>query len=159
MAGQIIMTETPRSITMTKQSLAKILTYAGILPFLVCAVLALFTDDAPLLPVGLSQVVLAYGAVIASFVAGIHWGIFLFRDTPVNLFIHSNVIALLAWLSLLMPTAAGTCTLIICFGYLLFIDNKNHHAKAIESWFFTLRIQASVAVIITLIVFLLSRLV
>lgn len=143
---------------MTKESLARALTYAGILPFLACAVVAWFTDEAVFLTVSISAVILAYATVIASFIAGIHWGIFLFKDTPMNLFIHSNVIALLAWLSLLVPTILGTLLLIFCFAYLLLIDRKNYNAGAIEAWFFKLRIHASTAVIMALTAFLISQL-
>jgi|TARA_R110002126_G_scaffold201791_4_gene349334 hypothetical protein len=132
---------------MEKKTLAKILTYSGILPFIACAVYVVFADDIPFVQISAMDVLLAYGAIIASFIAGIHWGIYLFKDAPLNLFIHSNVIALLAWGSLLFPPLMSAGILILCFGYLLVIDRSVFQAGIYEDWFYQLRLHASCAVI------------
>lgn len=135
---------------MEKKNLAKILTYSGILPFIACAVYVFFADNIPFFQISAMDVLLAYGAIIASFIAGIHWGIYLFKDAPLNLFIHSNVIALLAWVSLLFPPLISAGILIMCFGYLLAIDRSIFKAGIYEDWFYQLRLHASCAVIISL---------
>lgn len=135
---------------MEKKNLAKILTYSGILPFIACAVYVFFADNIPFFQISVMDVLLAYGAIIASFIAGIHWGIYLFKDAPLNLFIHSNVIALLAWVSLLFPPLISAGILIMCFGYLLAIDRSIFKAGIYEDWFYQLRLHASCAVIISL---------
>jgi hypothetical protein len=135
---------------MDKKTLAKILTYSGILPFIACAVYVFFKDDIPFFQISAMDVLFAYGAIIASFIAGIHWGIYLFKDAPLNLFIHSNVIALLAWISLLTPPLLNAGILIVCFGYLLAIDRSLFKAGIYDRWFYQLRLHASCAVIISL---------
>jgi len=133
---------------MRKETIAKTLTYAGILPFLGAAGLSIFAPDFS--GANYKHILLAYGAVIASFIAGIHWGIFLFKESPLNLFIHSNVIALLAWVAMALSMTSSVLILIFCFLYLLFIDQKLSNAQIIESWYMRMRIHASVIVILTL---------
>ena len=60
---------------MKKALLAQCLTYAGVLPFLGAVILPAVKSN--FLGLNYDSVILTYGAVIASFVAGIHWGIYL----------------------------------------------------------------------------------
>ena len=107
---------------MKKALLAQCLTYAGVLPFLGAAIMPAVKSN--FLGLNYDSVILTYGAVIASFVAGIHWGIYLFKDAPLNLFIHSNVVALLAWCAVMVAHPANTVILLICFLYLIVIDRQ-----------------------------------
>ena len=142
---------------MDKPSLANTLTYAGALPFLACALLSFSYDQLPLLGASTSLVILTYGAVIASFIAGIHWGLYLFKNPPLNLFIYSNIITLAAWANLYFVPTLGAIILIICFAILLVIDRQLAENNIIEDWFYSLRIRISTIVIGALIVFLFSR--
>ena len=79
---------------------ARLLTYLGILPFLICT-LTIFA--------GLEQektvfILRAYAAVIVSFISGIHWGIGMKdpKHSGVWLLATSNIISVLAWSSLLI---------------------------------------------------------
>ena len=130
---------------MKKEILAQILTYAGTLPFLGAAIIP--TVQADFLGLNYNQIILTYGAVIASFIAGIHWGIYLFKDTALNLFVHSNIAALLAWFAVVASVPGSAGILIICFLYLLFIDKQLANAGTIEAWYMRMRIVASVIVI------------
>ena len=133
---------------MNKQSLAQFLTYAGTLPFLGSVILPYIYPD--FLNLDFDHVVLTYGAVIASFIAGIHWGIYLFKDPHVNLFIHSNIAALLAWFAVLTAIPGSPGILFICFFYLLFIDKQLSNAGVIEDWYMRMRIVASIIVLLAL---------
>ena len=97
------------------------------------------------------SVILTYGAVIASFVAGIHWGIYLFKDAPLNLFIHSNVVALLAWCAVMVAHPANTVILLICFLYLIVIDRQLWKAGVIEKWYLRTRLIATTLVLFALL--------
>lgn len=135
---------------MRKQTLAKLLSYCGILPFLAAALVPII--QAGFLGLDYTHIILTYGAVIASFIAGIHWGLYLFKDSPVNLFVHSNIIALLAWFAVAASFSGSVAILIFCFIYLLVIDKKLLNANIIESWYMHMRIIVSTSVILTLLI-------
>ena len=128
-----------------KETLAKLLTYSGAIPF--AATLLLAALKPATLNLDYTAIAIGYGAVIASFIAGIHWGIFLFKETPLNLFIHSNIAALLAWLALLVPTQAGLAVLAGCLLYLLTIDSRLQLTGILPAWYMRLRLRISCLVI------------
>ena len=134
----------------SKYALAKYLAYAGTLPFVGSWLFALFSDS--FFGLEYSTIALTYGAVICSFVAGIHWGIYLFKDAPVNLFLHSNIAALMSWLSLLLLPQMGFALLIVCFLYLLLIDIRLQNAGIHHNWFMRLRYHATTIVCSSLII-------
>lgn len=131
-------------MTAADRLLATRLTYAGILPPWLGLALT------PLL--GVPQVgfgVLIYGAVIASFVCGMHWGVQMNVQgpLPVQLLLTSNIGALLAWVLVLasiwsMPLALVGLALVLAS--LLVIDRRLISAKVIEPWFWVLRRNASI---------------
>ena len=133
---------------MVKKNLAQFLTYAGTLPFfgvvIICSVKPNF------LGINYEYLILTYGAVIVSFIAGIHWGIYLFKNTSVNLFVHSNFITLLAWCLVIIKDPLSPLGLIFCFLYLLFIDKKLLQEGILVPWFVSLRIKTSALVILAL---------
>ena len=139
---------------MSKPFLAQILTYAGTLPFLAACLLAAYAPD--FLGLNYDQLILTYGAIIASFIAGTHWGLYLYKDAPVNLFVHSNIIALLAWVALLAAIPGSSGLLIIAFVYLLFMDKQMALAGLIEPWYMRMRIVATAIVNIALCLHLLG---
>ncbi len=133
-----------------QKMLAQVLTYAGTLPFL-CAAAAVrfmpeFGDE-------IVRVMMAYGAIILSFLAGIHWAAYLFyaQDCPRNLFITSNVVALLAWAGLLVPAQPLVVLLyVLCFLYVLILDYKLWVRQVYPTWFYVLRRNATAIVLIAL---------
>ncbi|HAT7071400.1 TPA: DUF3429 family protein [Legionella pneumophila] len=124
---------------------ARVLTYAGIIPFLLLGI-AVVLDSSRL---DYSVALFAYGAVIISFLCGIHWGVFLFfsQNCSRNLLFQSNAISLLGWLSVLPAMSYLTFTLqILCFLYLLILDLELYRNKVIPLWFFHLRLKATIVV-------------
>jgi len=130
---------------------ARLLTYAGIMPFI-------FLGMAVALNAGgldYSLALFAYGAVIISFLCGIHWAIFLFfsQNCPRNLLFYSNAISLLGWLSVLPVMSYLTFALqIFCFLYLLILDLELYRSTVIPLWFFHLRLNATIVVALLLFI-------
>ena len=134
---------------MSKTQWAQFLTYFGSVPF-VGAVLARFLD-VELLGLNSDLVIYTYGAVIASFMAGIHWGVYLFKDFRTNLFIQSNIVALVAWSVPLAAINGGGLLLVVCFGYLLFIDRQLTSEGILETWYYHLRVKITGIVVFALL--------
>lgn len=124
--------------------LAQYLTYFGIIP----PWLALALHLTP----GLSWAgfaALAYGAVIASFLCGMHWGLFMqaTKPMPINLLLTSNAGALAAWAMLLVSLWSASVAFIglaIVLGVLLVIDRRLLSHCVIEHWFWTIRRNATI---------------
>jgi hypothetical protein len=135
-----------------QQKLAASLTYAGLLPL----ALALANRFLHVAPVDSAFWAASYAAVIASFICGIHWAVFLFHAerSPLNLLLTSNLICLSAWAALLLPAAwPALVILMLCFISLLSIDRRLHNDRLIPAWFYQLRQRASAGVILCLGVF------
>ena len=129
--------------------LAGMLTYSGTLPLMGCVALIF----APLAGVDGKLVAIAYAAVILSFLCGIHWAVFLFfsEKSPINLLITSNILALLAWGSLLYTDHKMALALqALCFLVLFALDFKLHRVGIMPEWFFPLRRNATIIVVLCL---------
>ncbi|WP_201558693.1 DUF3429 domain-containing protein [Psychrobacter sp. 72-O-c] len=133
------------------------LTFAGAIPFVVCAFL--ITIDVDAIPIlGKTVHILSiYGLVIASFMAGAHWGNHLSLaddDTWVfKLPVFSNIIALGLWLGFLTLSTFGFIwLLIIGFVSLLVIDYGLHQAQIIRHDYFKVRQYVTAMVVISLII-------
>jgi hypothetical protein len=141
--------------------LANTLTYSGTLPLIGSAIILYF----PVAGLDGAFIASTYSAIIISFLCGIHWAAYLFfaDRCPRNLLITSNVVALLAWGSLLAANqlAIGQLTInqvgttllqILCFLYLLALDFQLHKAGIFADWFFRLRRNATIIVVICLLI-------
>ncbi len=134
-------------------TLAKILTYSGTLPLIASVLLTQF----PAFGVNSGMIANTYSAIIISFLCGIHWAAYLFfaEKCPHNLLITSNAVALLAWASLL--TIHQPITLLLqslCFLYLLTLDLKLRDAGILQQWFYTLRRNATIIVVLCNAIFM-----
>lgn len=134
--------------------LAQGLVYAGSLPFLACALLSWMGPIVGTPEVDPVAVAIGYGAVIASFIAGIHWAVHLFAGARGgdNLLIASNVVALIAWGALLIGGVWGLALLIACFAALFALDRRLHSCGIWPLWFFRLRLNITVIVTCALLV-------
>lgn len=128
---------------------AQILTYTGIIPFLFLGVAVALKASGFDYILGL----FAYGAVIISFLCGIHWAVFLFfsQECSRNLLWQSNALTLLGWISVLpvWPHLAFSLQILI-FIYLLILDLELYRNKIFPSWFFQLRLIATSIVVLLL---------
>lgn len=142
------MSSPPASIDRDSPSNARIawgLASAGALPFLAALADILFRDGAW---TGYVQI---YGAVIASFICGMHWSVALLspRAAPVPLLLGSNVGALLAWVAAIAPASLGFAMFAVLFAALAAIDHLLHRAGSWPAWFWRLRLSISAIVVVT----------
>ena len=136
---------------MSKTSLYNFLALAGTLPFIGCALLPLFgvSEIAPLGP--LDSVANSYGLLV-SFMAGAHWGQFLTgnQTAPVNLFISSNVIALLVWFAYLgAGVKLAIAGQLLAFLTLLSIDYRLRSADIISQKYWRTRMTVTSIVVLS----------
>ena len=128
---------------------AKLLTYSGLIPFL-CLGMAVVIHVQGF---DYRLALYAYSAVIISFLSGIHWAAFLFfsENCSRNLFMYSNVIALLGWLSVFPLTPYLNFGIqIMSFVGLLILDWGLFRNNIIPKWFFQLRRNATIIVVLQL---------
>jgi len=130
-----------------KPTTAKLLTYLGIIPFLPALSTHIMSVDTLVL---YNHAIQTYGAVIASFVAGIHWGLYLQQTIPFNLFIHSNIVAILAWFAVLIAVPISSIILALCFIYMWVLDKRLAKLQLIQAWYMRMRSVASCVVVASL---------
>jgi Protein of unknown function (DUF3429) len=108
--------------------------YAGLLPFvgLAAAVWLLPASQARLATFALG----AYGAVIVSFLGGIHWGLgFQMGEAAPHLhFLWGITTPLLAWVALLLPPWAGLMLLVGALLLCLAVDRSSYPAIGLARW-------------------------
>ena len=114
--------------------------YAGLMPFVVGALLVwLVTGEAhPYVAAALS----AYGAVIVSFLGGIHWG-HVMRQWPQAeagaawadaTLVWGVMPSLVAWLGVLMPPYAGLFVLGLAIIGCYLVDRRRYAALGLQAW-------------------------
>ncbi len=138
---------------------ATILSYAGTIPFVVCAAILLFGTAMGLggLRQFAGQAITTYAAVIVSFLGGIQWGVALATyehqpQTAKSLFLLSVVPSLLAWAMLFLPNGSSRVIVaIFLVGFVWVIDALLHLQQVLPTWFFRLRSIVSAVVIASLI--------
>ena len=147
-----------RSIRLTQT-----LTLLGALPFLALAIghaagLELrLAGDLP--PGSLARAFLAYGAVIASFMAGTIWmqaEIHTLKVTP--LLLLSNAIALLVFATLILPMPLVLALLVqaACFILALGCDSVSYRVGRQKPWYFRLRCLVTLIVLCDYLVMLVA---
>ncbi|MBC6414277.1 MAG: DUF3429 domain-containing protein [Chromatiales bacterium] len=137
------------------QRLYPYLTYAGALPFVICA--ACFSYGITTVPwLGETKQILAiYSLVIISFMAGSHWGqhLYLGDKWKFSLPLLSNTVAIKVWIAfLILPFAALLVSFIIVFLALLAIDKKLFEHQLITAQYFRTRCWVTAIVILMLVI-------
>ena len=131
---------------MQSSSQARALGYGGLIPFAAAlAVLAFGDTDAAFA----TRALVAYGAVILSFVGAVHWGIGLMHgaSAPRALLLVSVVPALLGWLSLLVVAQVGLVLQIVAFTVLYGYERLTLWDFAFPAWYRVLRRHLTAAVV------------
>ena len=125
---------------------------AGLLPFLSLAVASLvLAGEAARLA---AKALLAYGAVILSFLGGIRWGLAIARPADARLAPRlglSVIPSLLGWASLLLPQATGLALLAAGLAAQLWLDVHDSRAGEAPAWYPTLRIPLSLGAIAAMV--------
>jgi hypothetical protein len=140
--------------------LYSILALTGTTPFVACALLPLFGIDT--LPVlgALDFLASTYGLAIICFLAGAHWGIYLYGQsrTPFNLFVSSNVVLLAVWFAFIGANLAWSIAVqIIAFQTLLFIDFRLNQGAIISARYLRIRFVATLIATVSLLIVLLFQ--
>lgn len=135
--------------------------YGGLLPFV------MLTAASPLDPAHAAlwqHALLAYGAIILSFVGALHWGLAMSLPDPgaqrsPAWFAWSVVPALIAWLALLLTPAPAAALLAGGFLAHLLQDRRLARQSSLPGWYLPLRLRlSSVAVLCLLTNFILQTL-
>ena len=146
--------------------LATQLTYLGVLPFILAALIALsqyislpafLGGDIAYAGFKSKALMHSYAVVILSFLGGIQWGVLLQQQSQHKRLLLSSAIALMAWISLMaFTTTLAFIILLIGYALALFSDRNAHINHLIPAWFWELRkrITSVVCVAILVVVFL-----
>ena len=148
------MTRADPSSTPDKTMLtARILGYGGALPFLGNAFAA--SQHISIFGLESAYLLLSYGAIILSFLGGLHWGrVIMSLDSDSRSdsawLIWSVCPSLLGWAALLLPVKIGAVVLSLCFLIALQIDQKLLREHIWPAWMRPLRLHLSLVAVISL---------
>lgn len=127
----------------------KLLGATGAIPFVTTAIVAAFGPED--WSAWAAHALAYYGAVILSFLGGIHWGLAISNDRAAKIsavrLCWSVVPSLIAWGALLLPLFYGLMVLTAAFGLALYVDTRAGTRAVVPSWFPGLRTALSIAVI------------
>tara|TARA_B100001057_G_scaffold401731_1_gene413304 strand:+ start:294 stop:758 length:465 start_codon:yes stop_codon:yes gene_type:complete len=148
------MTRPEHSRTSNKTMLtARVLGYGGALPFLGGAIAA--SQQMVILGFPPAYLLLSYGAVILSFLGGLHWGRIItspYADgrSDSAWLIWSVCPSLLGWAALLLPEKVAAVMLSLCFLAALQIDQRLIREKIWPAWMRPLRLHLSLIAVTSL---------
>lgn len=120
--------------------------YAGVLPFVACVVGIALLDGAS--RDFAARALLAYGAVILSFLGAVHWG-FVLRapgGRAVARLVAGVLPSLVAWAALLLPTGRGLTLLAVGFGGFWLYEHRVVGTSLLPPAYLGLRRQLTLAV-------------
>lgn len=131
---------------MDVRNLAKVLGYAGALPFLALSppVLERMVETERKKEVA-EKLQVAYGASILSFLGAVHWGFVLKNKSPIASFdskriAWSVVPSLIAWPTTALPTELGAATLAAGMSLCYAVDVGYARKNALPRWYARLRL-------------------
>lgn len=129
---------------------ARWLGYAGLVPFIALAAVTATGSESwrgQALPA-----LVAYGALILSFLGGITWGIAVRDNTSdQRLYLLSMVPFFMAWAALLLPAWLGIWLLLVAFIIALVNDYTVGKLSTTPAWFRTMRTVLTAVVVICLL--------
>jgi len=105
---------------------ARPLGYAGLVPFIACALVMLAVPDADTRHVA-GRALLGYGAVILSFLGGVHWGMVLRGAAPERsggMLAAGVVPSLVGWVALLLPFEQAAAIQVAGFGLFWLYEHR-----------------------------------
>ena len=133
--------------------LARLLGYAGVLPFLLTAVLIWFAGDAGVAAAA-HRMLMAYGAVILSFLGGVRWGLCIGpltgpdRNRELGL---SVLPPLVAWVAFLPGPILALGILVTGFIVQCLWDVMSAEQGRLPRWYATLRLQLTAVAVVCLL--------
>ncbi len=136
----------PRSVNL--------LGWAGVLPFAGLSALVLLDWSAS--KDTIEPMLIAYGAIILSFMGGVHWGIAMTKTVGKNIPIQpwhlvlSVIPALLGWTATFFDTRYAIAVLAVGFVALLIVDMNWASGNCAPAWYGKLRLQLTSTVLLCL---------
>lgn len=99
--------------------------HAGWLPFVACSLSILLLDD-PTYRFIAERLLLGYGAVILSFLGGVHWGLAMRapNDRVVAMLTIAVLPSLLGWATLILPSEQAVALQVATFGGFWFYEHR-----------------------------------
>jgi hypothetical protein len=129
---------------------AAVLGLAGVIPFAAGAIGSVYAGA---LGAFATTALLAYGAVILSFLGGIHWGLAIDRSDPSYTHLGLGVLpSLVGWVALLIGGTWGLLLLAVAFMAVLVLDLQLTKEGVAPGWFPQLRLVLTNAVVLCLLV-------
>ena len=133
--------------------IARVLGYGGALPFLCGAIAA--SQQVDVLGLAPAHLLLSYGAVILSFLGGLHWGRVITSShvderTASSWLIWSVCPSLIGWAALLLPVKGGAVILSLCFLVALRVDQKLLSEHIWPAWMRPMRLHLSLVAVSSL---------
>jgi hypothetical protein len=118
---------------------ASALGYGGLVPF-VAAVLGIVLLDGEQRALAV-RALLAYGAVILSFLGAVHWGLVLARPPAdaARRLLAGVLPSLAGWVALLLPTRFGLALLVVAFGAFWLYEHRVLGEKLLPLQYLALR--------------------
>jgi len=127
-------------------SVARLLGYAGLAPFIVLTTLSFFVSPAHKPAVIFS--LLAYGGTIISFLGAIHWGFAMLDARPSRSALLWGVCpSLLAWISLLLQVERGLLLVAFVLLVCLVVDYKTYPLYGLDHWL-PMRLHLSIVAVV-----------
>ena len=122
---------------------------AGVLPFVAATAVAIWGGSWA----GFAHLaLLAYGAVILSFLGGIHWGLALRQLEPdPRLLVQGVLPSLVGWAAILLGGMAGLLLLALAFAAVLALDHHLARDGTAPPWYLRLRLPLTAAVVACLV--------
>jgi hypothetical protein len=158
--------ETNYTIVHKPIHLVRVLTYLGAVPFVLAAIISLspymslptfLGGDIAYAGFKAKALMHSYAVVIISFLAGIQWGVCLHDHKQSKLILISNVLAIMAWLSLMaFASKLALSILLLGFIFALIADRKAYMNQLIPDWFWQLRKKISFIVCLALSIVLIA---
>lgn len=132
-------TATPRPATELPAHTAA-LGYGGLVPFVACALAMLLLPDAGMRHLA-GRVLVGYGAVILSFLGGVHWGLVLRAASPraAGMLVVGVLPSLVGWLTLLLPFETAVAIQVVSFGGFWMYEHRVLGADIIPPAYLALR--------------------
>lgn len=135
--------------------LVRQLTYAGVIPFLLCTLVLGLNIQLPVPESVFETVLMSYTLAIVSFLCGAQWGLALVvpEKTPFNLFVLSNALTLIVWACFLMSCAGlfYLCSALV-FAVLLWVDARLFQRSVISRAYYQIRRQVTTIVVACLLI-------
>ena len=126
-----------------------VLTILGMIPFVLFSVLSIVGGSGS---IDWGAMLAAYAGMICAFLAGTHWGVVMSQHLTAVWFVHSNGIALLTWVGLVLSRLYSLPIFMVCLLYSLGIDTYFWWQSIIDDRYFLLRVIATVVVCMSLLV-------